>query len=45
MGLGLDELALGDEPVGAGVDGDGSAPSSRPKVGGRITLGAGANWG
>ena len=45
MGLGLDELALGDEPVGAGVDGDGSAPSSRPKVGGRITLGAGGKLG
>jgi len=49
VGLGPDVLALGDEPVGGDVDGepvaggggDGSAAISRPKVGGRITLGAG----
>ena len=53
MGLGLDVLALGDEPVGEDVDdvpvagggGDGSAAISRPKVGGRITLGAGDKLG
>ena len=53
LGLGLDVLALGDEPVGVDVDGvpvagggdDGSAAISRPKVGGRITLGAGDELG
>jgi hypothetical protein len=45
VGLGLDLLALGDEPVGVEVDGDGSAPISRPKVGGRIMLGAGDKLG
>ena len=52
VGLGLDGLALGDEPVGEDVDGepvagggDGSAAISRPKVGGRITLGAGDKLG
>jgi hypothetical protein len=45
VGVGLDLLALGDEPVGVEVDGDGSAPISRPKVGGRITLGAGDKLG
>jgi len=53
VGLGLDGLALGDEPVGEDVDGepvaggggDGSAAISRPKVGGRITLGAGEEPG
>jgi hypothetical protein len=53
LGLGLDVLALGDEPVGEDVDGvpvagggdDGSAAISRPKVGGRITLGAGDKLG
>ena len=45
VGLGLDVLALGDEPVGVEVDGDGSAAISRPKVGGRITLGAGDKLG
>ena len=53
VGLGLDGLALGDEPVGedadgepvAGGGGDGSAAISRPKVGGRITLGAGDKLG
>jgi hypothetical protein len=53
VGLGLDVLALGDEPVGEDVDGvpvaggggDSSAAISRPKVGGRITLGAGDKLG
>jgi hypothetical protein len=45
VGLGLDLLALGDEPVGVEVDGDGSAPISRPKVGARITLGTGDKLG
>jgi hypothetical protein len=53
LGLGLDVLALGDEPAGEDVDGvpvaggggDGSAAVSRPRVGGRITLGAGDKLG
>ena len=53
VGFGLEVLALGDEPVGVEVDGmavaggggDGSAAISRPKVGGRITLGAGDELG
>jgi hypothetical protein len=53
VGLGLDVLALGDEPVGEDVDGvpfaggggDSSAAISRPKVAGRITLGAGDKLG
>jgi hypothetical protein len=53
LGLGLDVLALEDEPVGEDVDGvpvaggggDGSEAISRPKVGGRITLGAGDELG
>ena len=53
VGLGLDVLALGDVPVGedadgepvAGGGGDDSAAISRPKVGGRITLGAGDKLG
>ena len=53
LGLGLDVLALGDEPVGVDVDGvpvaggggDDSAAISRPKVGSRITLGAGDKLG
>ena len=53
VGLGLGLLALGDEPVGEDVDGvpvpgggdDGSAAISRPKVGGRITIGAGDELG
>jgi hypothetical protein len=53
VGFGLDVLALGDEPVGEDVDGvpvagggtGGSAAISRPKVGGRITLGAGDKLG
>jgi len=46
VGLGLDALALGDEPVGDDVDGvpvvggggHGSVAISRPKMGGRFTL-------
>ena len=45
VGLGLDLPMLGDEPVGVEVDGGGSAAISRPKVGGRITLGAGDKLG
>ena len=53
MGFGLDGPTLGDEPVGEDVDGvpvaddgaGGSAAISRPKVGGRITLGAGDELG
>jgi len=48
VGFGLDGRTLGDEPVGEDVDGvpvaddgaGGSAAISRPRVGGRITLGA-----
>jgi hypothetical protein len=47
VGLGLEVLALGDEPVGEadGVPVAGSAAISRPKVGGRIALGAGDERG
>ena len=50
MGLGPDVLALGDEPVGGDVDSvpvaNGGSPAiSRPRVGGRITLGTGDKLG